>query len=167
MFALICVAMGLVQAALPPELIPLQFLLGTWKGAGSGTPGNAAGDCTFSAGLQDRIITRTSFAAYPADGGKPASTHDDLMLIYVEAGKAKAHYYDSEGHIIPYGIHSNAPGEVVFLSEASPSAPRYRLTYRLAADKTVSGQFEIAPPGTPETFRTYLSWSMIKRTAAR
>lgn len=87
--------------------------------------------------------------------------HDDLMVIYAEApGSLQADYYDSEGHVIRYAVAASAPGSAVFLSQPSPGAPRYRLTYEPVPDGRVSGRFEIAPPGKPEEFSTYLQWFM-------
>jgi len=147
----------------PSALTPLQFLLGEWEAIGGGAPGEGSGACTFAGGLQDRVILRTNHAEYPASGGRPASRHDDLMVIYVDAGsQVKADYYDSEDHVIRYLVQSPRSGEVVFLSETMPSVPRYRLTYKLADNGTLDGRFEIAPPGKLEAFETYLSWSARK-----
>jgi hypothetical protein len=48
--------------SLPKELEPLAFLVGTWDGGGSGTPGQGSGGTSFAASLQDRVIVRTNFA---------------------------------------------------------------------------------------------------------
>jgi len=32
-------------------------------------------------------MVRTSFAEYPAGGGRPASRHDDLLIIYVRPNR--------------------------------------------------------------------------------
>ena len=36
--------------------------------------------------VQDRVIVRTSYSNTPPSGGKAASRHDDLMVIYDDAG---------------------------------------------------------------------------------
>jgi hypothetical protein len=144
----------------PAQLVPFRFLVGEWEGVGGGGPGGGGGRAVFSRALQDRVLLRTSYAEYPAQGGRPAIRHDDLMVIYVDADSAvKADYYDNEGHVIRYSAHSPAGGQAVFLSQLLAAVPRYRLTYRLAADGTVGGEFEIAPPGKPEEFRSYLKWT--------
>ena len=48
---------------------------------------------------------------------------------------------------------------VVSLLAAAPG-PRFRLTYRLGTDGIIAGSFEIAPPGKPDAFGPYLTWSL-------
>jgi len=52
---------------------------------------------------------------------------------------------------------------VTCLSEKSGSQPRYRLSYAKLKDGTLRGRFEIAPPGQPEAFKTYLEWTARKK----
>jgi hypothetical protein len=112
------------------------------------------------------MVLRTSHAEYAAAAGKPASRHDDLMVIYPAAGAgARADYYDNEGHVIRYVVWSPAPGQAVFLSEAAAGEPRFRLTYRLEASGVLKGEFAIALPSAPEAFEQYLSWDSRKATA--
>jgi hypothetical protein len=150
---------GSARGEIPAPLAPLQFLLGQWEGIGD--QAGATGGFTFAPAAQDRVIVRTNYSNTPASGGKPASRHDDLMVIYVEAGIVKADYFDSESHVIRY-VGSAQPGEVVFVSEARPSEPRYRLTYTRASATTLNGKFEVAPPGRPDSFSPYLSWTARK-----
>jgi len=147
------------QDSLPPALARLRFLLGTWEAVGSGSPGQGAGRATFAVALGGRIITRTSFAEYPAAGERPASRHDDLMVIYTAGDTTKADYYDSEGHVIRYVVTEAGDGRAVFLSAAAAGVPRYRLTYAPTPDGGQNGRFEVAAPGAPEMFRTYLAWT--------
>jgi hypothetical protein len=44
----------------------------------------------------------------------------------------------------------------VFVSDPSPSAPRFRLSYAKEQGDEVLIKFEMAPPGKPDGFRTYL-----------
>jgi hypothetical protein len=148
-----------VRAAEPPALTPLKFLLGRWDAIPSGKPGEASGSTVFAPSLQDRVIIRTNYADYPATEGKPAFIHDDLMVIYADAGSGvRADYYDNEGHVIRYAVQTAARDTLVFLSDISPSSPRFRITYVLAADSTLQGTFDIAPPGKPEAFGPYQTW---------
>jgi hypothetical protein len=134
-------------------LEPVRFLLGEWQASGGGKPGEASGGFTFAPSLQDRVIIRSNYAEYPATGDKPASRHDDLMVIYAtESGEVRADYYDSEGHVIRYAGSSPAMDELVLVSEASNGAPRFRLTYKLGADGVLDGRFEVAPPGKPDSY---------------
>jgi hypothetical protein len=148
-------------AAEPAGLRPFAFLIGEWAASGSGQPGSGSGTAVFSLGLQDRVILRTSYAEYPPTGGKPASRHDDLMVIYASASGVRADYYDSEGHVIRYNVSSPATGQAVFLSEPVAGEPRFRLTYKSAANDALNGEFEITAPGTDE-FKPYLSWQSRK-----
>lgn len=144
--------------AADPTFAPLQFLTGDWIGEGSGGPGQGSGGFSFKLDLQDKVMVRKNVANYPATADRPASTHDDLMIIYKEPGAPmRADYYDSEGHVIRYAVTVDAGGKTVqFLSDVAPNAPRYRLSYTSTGKDTVSIKFEIAPPGKPEEFKAYI-----------
>jgi hypothetical protein len=146
-----------VRAEGPAELKPLAFLVGEWDSSGSGEPGAATGVAAFRWSLQERVMVRTSFAEYSAAGGRPASRHDDFLIIYVSGAAVRADYYDSEGHVIRYSVQSPAPGQAVFLSDAAAGEPRFRLTDTQNADGGLDGRFESADPGTT-VFKSYLTW---------
>ncbi len=153
-------------AAEPVELQPFAFLIGEWPASGSGQAGAGSGTAVFSRSLQDRVILRTSYAEDPPADGKVGSRHDDLMIIYVgPGGGVRADYHDNEGHIIRYSGGSPATGEAVFLSEATESEPRFRLSYRLEPDGALAGEFAISPPGASAAFRPYLAWRSRKAAA--
>ena len=160
MHRLLAVGLVLISSAAwsasPPELEPLSFLIGEWPSTGTGKPGEGKGTAVFSRSLQDRVILRTSFAQYPA------ARHDDLMIIYVAQGALRADYHDSEGHVIRYAVTSPAPGQAVFVSDPATGAPRFRLTYKLQSADVLKGEFEIAPPNAPDTFKPYLNWESRK-----
>ena len=158
--AALVVACSAALGAETSALQPFEFLIGEWPATGSGQPGSAAGTAVFSHALQDSVILRTSFAEYPPQEGKPGSRHDDLMVIHAGPGGVQADYYDSEGHVIRYSVTSPAPGQAVFVSDPAEGQPRFRLSYKAAPDgMTMDGHFEIAPPGSPEVFKPYLSWT--------
>jgi hypothetical protein len=155
-------------AAAPKALEPLRFLLGEWQADGGGTPGEASGGFTFAPSLQDQVVLRTNHAEYPAKDGKPASRHDDLLVLYAsDSGELHADYYDSEGHVIRYVGSTPSGGEIVLVSEASNGAPRFRLSYKVSADGSLAGRFEIAPPGKPDSFGPYLAWTARRRNAGK
>ena len=161
--AIIAIATVLAASARaepPAPLAPFQVLIGEWQALDD--PSGATGGFTFSWSVQDRVIVRTNYANYPAANGTPASRHDDLMVIYVDADVVRADYFDNEGHVIRY-VADGKPDQIVFLSEVKPSEPRYRLVYRRASDGFLRGRFDVAPPGSPEAFSSYLSWTARKR----
>ena len=149
---------GLARGENPATLASFRFLLGQWEGVGDQAA--ATGGFTFAAGVQDRVIVRTNYSNRPTNAAQPASRHDDLMIVYVDGGVVKADYFDSEGHVIRY-VAETRSGEVMFRSEIRAAEPRYRLTYRRASE-TLIGTFEVAPPGKPEAFSPYLSWTARK-----
>ena len=150
-----------VQPAARGDLTALKFLLGEWEAID--TPAGERGAFIFSLGVQSRVMTRTNDAVYEAREGRPASRHDDLMVIYVESGTIKADYFDSEQRVIRYVAEPRGDREVAFVSEPKASEPRYRLSYTARADGTLAGRFEIAPPESPDAFKPYLSWTARKR----
>lgn len=135
-----------------PTWTPFEFLTGDWIGEGSGDPGQGSGEFSFKVDLQGAVMIRKNIARYPA------STHDDLMVMYRESptGPVRADYYDNEGHVIRYAVTATE-GSAQFLSDAAARTPRYRLTYKVTGKDTLSIQFEIAPPDHPDVFKTYLT----------
>src|SRR5665213_1313187 len=134
----------------------LAWLEGRWTAQGGGGPGQASGGFSFLPEAGGQVLVRRNFADYPAQGGKPAQRHDDLMVIYHEGPATRATYWDSEGQTIHYVVTAPAPGEAVFVSD-DPAGPRFRLSYHRAGEG-LQGRFEIAPPGARDAFKTYLSW---------
>jgi hypothetical protein len=142
------------------DLSALAFLLGDWDAID--LPAGESGAFNFSLAVQDRIIVRTNYAKNPARDGKPATRHDDLMVIFVEGNAVKADYFDSEQHVIHYVVQPRGPKDVVFLSEAKAGEPRYRLSYVLAANGQLKGSFEIALAEAPDAFKPMLAWTARK-----
>jgi hypothetical protein len=150
---------------LPAALAPIAFLLGDWEGGG--VTGRTTGGTSFATNLQGRVIIRTNFAIVTATDKSPGSRHDDLMVIYAdEAGQARADYYDNEGRVIRYVVASHGTGHVIFTSEPTANAPRYRTTYEAAPDGSVRGALLIAPAGKPDAFAPNLAWTL-KRQGRR
>ncbi len=135
-----------------------QQFVGTWEGAGSGAPGQGGGEFSFAPELQGAVLVRHSYAAYPPTKDKPAYRHDDLMVVYQDGKTTRADYWDNEDHVIHYTAELS-PGKLVFVSDEAQSGPRYRLTYIKTGADTLKLTFEIAPPGVPDKFSTYIEAS--------
>ncbi|HEY6217023.1 MAG TPA: hypothetical protein VIW74_10165 [Pyrinomonadaceae bacterium] len=146
-----------------------QFMLGSWNAAGSGSPGQGAGEFSFTFDLQNRVIVRRSHTEYPATAGRPAFAHDDLMVIYADEQQLfRADYYDNEGHVIRYAIEfSHDENTCTFVSDASTSRPRFRLVYRKIKDGELGIIFDIAPPGAPNNFKTYVEGTAQRKVSLR
>jgi hypothetical protein len=142
------------------ELSALNFLLGDWDAIE--LPRGESGAFNFSLAVQDRLIVRTNYAKYPARDGKPATRHDDLMVIFVEGDALRADYFDSEQHVIRYLVQPRGPRDVVFVSEAKAGEPRYRLSYTLTATGHLKGTFESAASEAPDDFKSLLVWTARK-----
>jgi hypothetical protein len=158
-FFVVCSGSLLPQQPPKNAFAPLQFLLGNWVGEGGGVPGQATGSFSFAADLQGTVVVRKSYAEYPATKDKPAYRHDDLMVIYADTtnNQLRAIFFDNEGHTINYSIRAAADGSSIeFLSEAQGQSPRFRFAYQKAGTDAVKLKFEIAPPGKPEAFQTYI-----------
>jgi hypothetical protein len=137
----------------------IGYLMGDWTGEGAGEPGQGSGSFSFYPDLQGRVVVRKNHAAYPATKERAAFAHDDLMIVYRETPETglRAIYFDNEGHVIRYDVECSADGaRFVFLSAPEASAPRYRLTYQRVDPRRMKIKFEIAPPGHPDQFATYI-----------
>ena len=133
-----------------------QPFLGTWVGSGNGQPGQGSGEFTIEPNLQGAVLVRHNFAEYPATKDKAAYRHDDLMVVYPEAGKTRADYWDNEGHAIHY-LAGVSGTKLVFLSDEAQPGPRYRLTYLKTGQDTLKLTFEMAPPNDRSAFKTYIT----------
>lgn len=163
----ICVFISVLsaqQAIKEADWSEYNFLIGEWIGDGSGAPGQGSGSFTFSFDLQHRLLVRKSHTDFPAAAGRPAFSHDDLMIIYQENEKTKAVYWDNEGHIINYTAEfSQDKSKLYFTSEIIPASPRFRLVYEKLADGRINNVFQIASPGTPDQFAKYIEGVVKKK----
>lgn len=130
-----------------------KTLIGEWQGENQS--GSGSGACGFHFDLTEHVIVRTNHAELSA-AGRP---HDDLMVISPEPlpDKAKAIYFDNEGHVIEYAAEWSADGNVLTLLSKPGPGPQFRLTYKKNGSEGFAVTFEIAPPGQPAAFKEYTS----------
>ena len=153
--AALCIGVPAAAQSADP-LAPLAFLVGDWRAIDT-APGER-GSFAFTFDVQNHVLVRTNHAIYDATPTRPASRHDDLMVVYAENGVVKADYFDNEGHVIRYTAQLLST-RVAFVSDPDPKGPRYRLSYALAADGVLNGSFEIATPDAPDAFKEYVAWT--------
>lgn len=175
--ALVAAQSGFVagQTAAPAAAAPAfgpqwRVLIGDWAGDGGGQPGSATGRTSYRFEVGERAIIRRNRADVAASAGRPASVHEDLLVIYAgsKPGEARALYVDNEDHVIQYTAAWSADGKALtFVSDMVASAPRFRMTYKiLSADEHVL-DFDIAPPGSPDGFKPYVSGKLKRQLATR
>jgi len=144
----------------------VSLLVGEVEAEGGGQPCQAsAGGFSFDFDLQGKVLVRRNYSEYPATGSNPAFRHDDLMVIYQEPTKGtRAEYFDNEGHVIHYSVSFSEDKKMItFVSDAISAAPRFRFIYRQLKDDSLSIEFDIAPPGKPDSFSKYVEGTARKR----
>jgi len=151
-----------LQAQQPPstnEWKDFEFLFGDWTWAGGGQPGQGKGVSTFRPELDGTVLVRKTHLDYPATKERAAFAHDDLIYVYHDPQDNSLHaiFFDSENHLIRYAVKVAPDGNSIeFLSGAAPGGTRCRMTYARAGADSVTEKFEIAPPGKPNDFATYV-----------
>lgn len=123
-----------------------KWLTGDWIGEGAGQPGTGQGSFSFFFDLDSNILTRKSHSEYPAEGNRPATIHDDLMIVYPGNDATKAVYFDNEGHTIFYSV-TYFRNSIVLTSEKAQNMPVFRLTYTLLDSGLVNTRFEMSQDG--------------------
>lgn len=132
-----------------------NWLIGEWKGEGTGQPGAGSGVSVFSFDLNQNILTKKGHSEYPATDKKPNVVHDDMMIIYSNGAEnpSKAIYFDNEGHVINY-IITYADKTITLTGEKLSNAPVFRLTYSWLSNDMMDTRFEISQDG--EKFMMYI-----------
>lgn len=132
-----------------------DWLMGEWRGKGSGQPGEGSGIFSFAAELDGNIIVRRSRTEFSATDNRPEMVHSDLLIVYRDIGgnPVKAIYFDNEGHTINYSVDF-ADRKVIFTSEKTPNIPTFRLTYSRMDEKMIHTKFEFSADG--ENFITHV-----------
>lgn len=108
------------KPAADPNWDALQALVGDWVGEGGGGPGQGIGGFSFQPDLKSAVYVRKNRADYPPQEGRPAYSHEDLMVVYRDGGKVRAFYYDNEMHLIHYTVTASGDA-IVFLGTSRPA----------------------------------------------
>jgi len=134
---------------------PFQALIGDWVGEGGG-------GFSYQFDLQRNVIVRKNYAEYPAQNGRPAFRHDDLMIVYLDdaSKRPRAIYFDSEGHTIRYAIAVSGDS-LIFESEPGEPGIHYRLTQTPAGGR-LTGKFEMRAPDEAQ-YKTYIEFTARKK----
>jgi hypothetical protein len=147
----------------PPDWKQWAPLIGEWE-ADTPTTNAPTGSFVLAPELQGRVLVRRNHAEYPKTAERPASTHEDLMVVHRDGDVTRAEYWDNEGHVIRYvATVDKAKASFTFASEANPNQPRFRLTYALTGPKSLSLRFEVAAPDAPDRFRPYIEATMHRK----
>jgi hypothetical protein len=169
--SVIAAGQGAPAAAAPPAFGPQwKALIGDWAGDGGGQPGAATGRTSYRFEVGEHAIIRRNRADVAAGAGRPASVHEDLLVIFAgdKPGEARAVYIDNEDHVIHYTAAWSADGKTLtFVSDATPAAPRFKMTYTIQSADSHVLDFAIAPPGSPEGFKLYVSGTLKRLTPTR
>ena len=165
LFALALTHNGRALSAAEDSWKALAFLEGTWDAhAQVGSAGaQSNGTYTFKPELKHHVLVRQSDAAACKGPANFDCDHSDVLYVYQEAENQplRAIYFDNEGHVIHYAVSTPNSGTAMFVSDASPSGPQFRLVYALK-DSVMWGKFQMRMPGETN-WKSYLEWSGAKR----
>ena len=163
---IVCGSFARAQSPAPLSLDAMQFMQGKWVGEGTNeTGGQGSGYFTFESDLQGKAWLRRNHSEYPGTNGRPAAVHDDLMIVYADAGTVRAFYTDTESHTIPYRVaFSEDKKTVTFVSDPLAAQPRYRLTYLRLDPTHMTVALEMATPDHPGEFKKVVE-GRVRKTA--
>ena len=148
----------------------LKFLIGSWRGIGSGQAGSSNVERSYQLILNEKFLEVRNKSTYPPQSQNPqGEVHEDLGLIsYDEARKAFVfRQFHIEGFVNQYVMDYLAPDgkTIVFTSESIENIPagwRARESYLVVNPDEFTETFELAAPG--KEFKLYVK-SLFKRIA--
>ena len=163
---IVCGSFARAQSPAPLSLDAMQFMQGKWVGEGTNeTGGQGSGYFTFESDLQGKAWLRRNHSEYPSTNGRPAAVHEDLMIVYADAGTVRAFYTDTENHTIPYRVSfSDDNKTVTFVSDLLAGQPRYRLAYVRLDPAHMTVALEMAMPDHPDEFKKVVE-GRVRKTA--
>jgi hypothetical protein len=138
-----------------PDWSSWNWIIGTWDGVAKGKPGAGTGSFSLLYSLDHAVLVRKSLSAYRSSKTTTKTHHEDFMVVYEENGHWRADYWDTERHVIHYGI-TMGEGVATFVSDKVAGQPTFRLTYERMDKGALSVEFAIATPGSDQ-FKPYVS----------
>jgi len=143
----------------------LAFLEGTWDAhAQAGSAGaQSNGTYTFKPELKHHVLVRHSDSVACNGPANYDCEHSDVLYVYQEGENQplRAIYFDNEGHVIHYAVSTPDASTAIFVSEALPSGPQFRLVYELKGS-VMWGKFQMRMPEQAD-WKSYLAWSGAKK----
>ena len=168
--AVLVLGSDLTSAQQAPPTDPLKsvsWLVGEWSGTSEGQPGKGTVERQYERVLRGRFIRATNRVTYPATEKAPkGEVHEDEGWFSFDRSRKRVvlRQFHVEGFVNQYAEEpSEAPGSVVFMSEAIENIPagyRARETYIVRGPDEFEEVFELAAPG--QEFKIY-SRAMLKR----
>jgi hypothetical protein len=146
----------------------LNFLVGSWRGSGSGQPGISQVERSYQFVLNGKFLEARNKSTWaPKNENLEGEVHEDFGLIsYDSARKAFIlRQFHVEGFVNQYVMDFLAPdgNTIVFTSESIENIPagwRARETFRVVNSDEFTEIFELVAPG--KTFDLYSSSHLMR-----
>ena len=146
----------------------LNFLVGSWRGAGTGQPGLSQVERSYQFILNGKFLEVRSKSTYSPQPQNPkGEVHEELGLISYDSLRKTFVFrqFHKEGFVNQYVLDQALPDgqAIVFTTETIENIPagwRARETYQVVNADEFTEIFELAAPG--KNFATY-SRSQLRR----
>jgi hypothetical protein len=156
----------------PDPFAPIRGLVGAWKTASTGQPGQGLGERIYQFELGGAVLTGRSTARYPPQAKNPkGEIHQDMGVFSYDKARKKLilRQFHSEGFVNQYVGEPGREGSTfVFETESIENIPpgwRARETYRFVGHDEVVEVFELAEPG--KGFELYAETTLLRVVAGR
>lgn len=132
-----------------------RYFLGSWKGAGSGKPGESQVEREYQFILNEQFIQISDRAVYePQERNPEGEVHEEIGFISYDRTR-EIHIlreFHVEGYVNQYVLEDPLPdgGKLVFRTEAIENIPpdwQARTTYEILGDNEFIETFDLAGPG--------------------
>lgn len=139
----------------------LKFFVGSWRGVGSGKPGQSEVERSYQFILNGKFLEARNTSTYPPQAQNPqGEVHEDLGLFSYDSGRKTLVFrqFHVEGFVNQYSLTELADDgrTLVFTTESIENIPpgwRARETYHVLGPDKFTETFELAAPG--KDFETY------------